>query len=71
MAEPAVTIGASPTDIFPEPACSFCGTPAGNCRVLIANRLRTAFVCEICAPIVAAQVRDTIAKQDLQAGRAE
>ncbi|GLR61161.1 ClpX C4-type zinc finger protein [Rhizobium indigoferae] len=64
MAEIALTIDASPTDVFPEPACSFCGASAGNCRVLIANRLRTAFVCEICAPIVAAQARDTNAKQD-------
>ncbi|EJB02942.1 ClpX C4-type zinc finger protein [Rhizobium leguminosarum bv. trifolii WSM597] len=69
MAEFASSIDASPTDVFQDPACSFCGTSAGKCRVLIANSLRTAFVCEICAPIIASQVRDTIAQQDLQNGR--
>lgn len=68
MTEFALVIDASPTDVFVEPACSFCGVPAGKCRVLVANDLKTSFVCDGCAPIIAAQVRDVIAKQDQQQG---
>jgi len=71
MTEFAVMLDLSPTEVFTEPSCSFCGTPAGRCRVLVANDLKTAFVCEVCAPIVAAQVRDTLARQDHEAGRAD
>jgi hypothetical protein len=55
---------ASPTDIFQQPACSFCGTPARNCRVLLHNETFTAFICESCAPTAAAMARDALARQE-------
>ena len=54
----------SPTDIVPEPFCSFCGTPRKACRVLISSEINRAFVCELCAPTIAAQARDILRKQE-------
>lgn len=53
-----------PTDIHPEPFCSFCGAPKGQRRVLIASTIAPAFICNICAPEAAEQAAQIIERQD-------
>jgi hypothetical protein len=60
VADAALVLDHSPTDLFQEPACSFCGASVIRCHVLVANDTKTAFICEICAPIVVAQQRDIL-----------
>lgn len=54
----------SPTDIHPEPFCSFCGALKSARRVLIASTISTAFICDICAPEAAEQAAAVVARQD-------
>lgn len=39
----------SPTDVQPEPTCTFCGKPRKECAQLIAAPENKAFICEMCA----------------------
>ena len=54
----------SPTDLHQTEACSFCGTPAGKCRVLLHNETRDAFICDVCAPVAARQSGAVMARQE-------
>lgn len=54
----------SPTDIHPEPFCSFCGAVKSQRRVLIASTVANAFICNICAPEAAEQAAAIVARQD-------
>lgn len=39
----------SPTDLQPEPSCTFCGKARKDCAQLIAAPENKAFICEMCA----------------------
>lgn len=53
-----------PTDVHPEPFCSFCGAREGQRLVLIASQIATAFICNICAPEAAEQAAAIVARQN-------
>lgn len=53
-----------PTEVTPEPFCSFCAAPRKLCRVLISSTITSAFVCDLCAQTIAAQARDILRKQE-------
>ena len=38
----------SPTELHTPAACHWCGVSARHCRALVANQLRTAFICDAC-----------------------
>ncbi|UDF29317.1 UNVERIFIED_ORG: hypothetical protein LHK14_17660 [Roseateles sp. XES5] len=54
----------SPTDVFPEITCSFCGLSAKECRVLLRSETSIAFICDACAPAAAAQIRDILKRRE-------
>lgn len=39
----------SPTDLQPEPSCSFCGKARKDCAQLIAAPDHKTFICDMCA----------------------